>query len=282
MTFHLALDESVVRDVDGRESIVPLNPPAQLETLMERLEAVPLPPEGSALPVAYLDGQPLSPQPRRLVTEKIRVRLGAAQAAAVAAVHGLRLVALPDYAPGWAILAAACPLEALAASLPTADVMLAKEHATRALPNDPLLSQQWHLSNSNSACTHVNVELGWNYGGTSQRGAGIRTGIVDDGLQTAHPDLTVNVDTVSEVGMDGPESRIPIVSVNRVNPEVFRLGQGVALGASPIRPARVRIVTDHARGALMRPDRRAVRTGEHRVKGVRGVALGTQALARIS
>src|SRR5690606_8931260 len=71
---------------------------------------------------------------------------------------------------------------------------------------DPLISKQWHLKYQNQSGvvsgTDVNVEPVWNYpssvAGTYHRGAGIRIGIVDDGLQTAHPDLAPNVDTVTD------------------------------------------------------------------------------------
>lgn len=55
-------------------------------------------------------------------------------------------------------------------------------------PNDPLYPQQWHLENAAGA-PDVNAAGPWSRGVT---GAGVTIGIVDDGLQHAHPDLSPN------------------------------------------------------------------------------------------
>jgi subtilisin-like proprotein convertase family protein len=59
--------------------------------------------------------------------------------------------------------------------------------ATAALDplNDPLLSSQWHLAARGIEPAAANVDPVW---GTST-GAGVTVGIIDDGLQHAHPDL---------------------------------------------------------------------------------------------
>jgi hypothetical protein len=50
----------------------------------------------------------------------------------------------------------------------------------------------------------VNVESAWNYGGSGGvKGTGIRVAVIDDGLQTAHPDLSPNVDTVNDRDWNG-------------------------------------------------------------------------------
>jgi len=41
----------------------------------------------------------------------------------------------------------------------------------------------------------INVEPVWNYPGSGYRGTGVIVGVVDDGLETAHPDLADNVRT---------------------------------------------------------------------------------------
>jgi hypothetical protein len=89
----------------------------------------------------------------------------------------------------------------------TADVLLASQRALRAMPNDPLIVDQWHYKNSNSVRTHMNIEGAWNYGGSGGvKGAGVRIGIVDDGLQTAHPDMSVNVDTTNDKDWNGNDA----------------------------------------------------------------------------
>ena len=209
-SFVLALDEAVLRDSDGRETLVKLDPPATEQTLPHRLSALAVENDRTAWPVVYLTGEPRSEASRRLLTPDLRIRLDGADPAAVARAAAVEIKNLPDYAPGWAVLAAADPIAALAAmdrlratGHPTADVLLAVQRQKRAMPDDTLISQQWHLKNTNTTRTHINVESAWNYPVSGTRGAGIRIGIVDDGLQTAHPDLVTNVDTANDKDWNG-------------------------------------------------------------------------------
>ena len=61
---------------------------------------------------------------------------------------------------------------------------------TRAIPNDPLFTDQWHLVNTGQTGGTVgadaNVELAWDIA----LGTGVVIAVVDDGLQHAHPDLS--------------------------------------------------------------------------------------------
>jgi subtilisin-like proprotein convertase family protein len=65
-----------------------------------------------------------------------------------------------------------------------------RQHATRLIPNDPLFSQQWHLRNTGqsggTAGEDIRVTTAWD----RVRGSGVVIGIVDDGLQSSHPDLS--------------------------------------------------------------------------------------------
>ncbi|MFO1520509.1 MAG: S8 family serine peptidase [Kiritimatiellia bacterium] len=135
---------------------------------------------------------------------------GAARAAARAA--GLEFASAPVSAPGCQVFLAASAPEALVAAADlrdagvTAEPILARQYARRAMPNDPLVGAQWHLKYQGQsgalAGTDINVESVWNYPGAGLRGAGIRIGIIDDGLETAHPDLAANVDTVNDHDWD--------------------------------------------------------------------------------
>jgi subtilisin family serine protease len=77
------------------------------------------------------------------------------------------------------------------------------DYATRALPNDPLFSSQWHLFNVGQAVgtpdfqplygvpgEDINVVPAWNRGYT---GAGVSVAVIDSGVQTTHPDLVGNL-----------------------------------------------------------------------------------------
>lgn len=66
------------------------------------------------------------------------------------------------------------------------------------VPNDPYFPKdapvagwqgQWHLSNTHGGGIDVRVSAPWS---RSTTGTGVVLGIVDDGLQTAHPDLSFN------------------------------------------------------------------------------------------
>ena len=55
--------------------------------------------------------------------------------------------------------------------------------------------------------TDVNIENAWKYGATGGvRGSGIRIGIVDDGVQTSHPDFISNIDTTNDYDWNGKDN----------------------------------------------------------------------------
>ena len=58
-------------------------------------------------------------------------------------------------------------------------------------PSDPLYSQMWYL-NPNSQTDHMNITAAWAQGIT---GKGVVVSILDDGLETSHPDLIKNYDS---------------------------------------------------------------------------------------
>jgi len=64
---------------------------------------------------------------------------------------------------------------------------------------DPLYPEQWHLHGVNKY-THLNVEAAWELG---VRGERVRIAIVDDGIQTTHPDLADNVRVDSSWNFNG-------------------------------------------------------------------------------
>ncbi len=201
MELVVAMDEGRVVQPDGREWFIPLNPPATPATLRERLAAA------MADPVAYPPGAERTRHTRRTITRDLSVNPGNAPIGPLLENHGLMLSERPDYAPGWLIVSATDAFAALAVveavrateGLLAADVLVARQRFKRALPNDPLISQQWHLSNTNTVRTHANVEPVWNFpNATGIRGSGIRIGVVDDGIQLNHPDFAGNLDTTND------------------------------------------------------------------------------------
>ncbi len=151
--------------------------------------------------VLYEDGVPHSEYTRRILTKKIAVHLRAGvDAEAVAAAHGVVSRGELPFAKGWFIFettktgGALETSEALLADagVETAEPQLARLRQKRFTPNDPLFSTQWHLRNTNTGTGifGIDVRTVWD----TWRGSGVRIGIVDDGLQTTHPDLSPNVD----------------------------------------------------------------------------------------
>lgn len=202
----VAMDEVCVKGADGVETFLKLDPPATVATLRSRMAE--LSGQGEVLPVVYPEEEERSEKNRGVVTRKLRVQIPDGDAAAVAASNHLEISERPDYALGWTIMSAEDPLAALAAvngvrgsgAVASADVLVARKQFARTMPNDPLVPNQWHLKNSTTSpsITHANVENAWKYGlAGGVRGAGIRIGIVDDGLETTHPDLAGNVDTAN-------------------------------------------------------------------------------------
>jgi len=204
--FLLALDEVILRDRREGDRVVPLqaSSPQELEVLIAGLEAST---GASVLPVLYPADGGRGMHDRHLVTPAVTVRIPDAQLVEVlAAETGAQGWEIPDYAPGYAILQTAGGLAALrmaevAARRPEvehAEPQLAVLQQKRAMPNDPLVPQQWHLKFAGQAGavagTDINVEPAWLYENPSAgvRGNGIFIGIVDDGLQTGHPDFKVD------------------------------------------------------------------------------------------
>ena len=213
----LALDQAILRDADGKDTLITLTPPASQETLPARLALLESP--GGVFPVAYLVGEERSIASRRLITPDLRVQLDANQANQIASQNQLAIKEWPSYAPGWVIMTAKSPFAALDAmvdlrsttQVASADVLLATQFALRALPNDPLAVTQWHLNpvavSPVVAGSDVNIDAIWNYPSTvGIRGKGVRIGVVDDGLQTSHPDFVSNIDTANDKDWNGNDA----------------------------------------------------------------------------
>lgn len=171
--------------------------------------------------VLYEEGKPRTVFSRRIVTNRVAVKLRArADVAAFAVRHGLVDRGAVSSSPGWMIFetaGVAGVLDVFAAisadtAVESAAPQLRKQQAKRFIPNDPLFSSQWHLRNTTTAGLDVNVTSVWD----TWKGHGVRIGIVDDGLQTAHPDLSPNVDTLNDHDWnDGtPNDPNPVFSVD--------------------------------------------------------------------
>eukprot|EP00095_Tigriopus_kingsejongensis_P009291 snap_masked-scaffold175_size286436-processed-gene-1.14 protein:Tk09291 transcript:snap_masked-scaffold175_size286436-processed-gene-1.14-mRNA-1 annotation:"furin-like convertase" len=66
--------------------------------------------------------------------------------------------------------------------------------------SDPMYGQQWHLNHGAKGGFDMNVEPAWSRGYT---GKGVVVTILDDGIQTNHPDLIQNYDPLASTDING-------------------------------------------------------------------------------
>ncbi|MDF3057946.1 MAG: propanediol utilization protein [Rariglobus sp.] len=203
-TYAIAMDELYVPAGTRAERLHALAVQPDLDALLAA--AATLARETGAQPrlVLYPLSGPRDERTRRIVTPKVHIETASLETVRTAAASlGLTAWQTPGYAPGHAIaeiegdpaqpLRAAAALAALS-NVTAASPLLASQHFKRAvtLPNDPLFSQQWHLRNtaqqSGVSGIDVNVTPTW----TTLKGTGVSVGIVDDGVQLTHPDLSPN------------------------------------------------------------------------------------------
>lgn len=104
--------------------------------------------------------------------------------------------ALPDVQFLWfadaASAAAAGPALAAMSGVLEAAPLEARQQNLRFTPNDPLFVNQWHLKNTGQGSGTPGADIGAETAWDSVKGAGVVIGIVDDGLQHTHPDLSAN------------------------------------------------------------------------------------------
>jgi subtilisin family serine protease/subtilisin-like proprotein convertase family protein len=151
-------------------------------------------PEGAPRLVLYPLGGPRDARTRRIVNPRVEVVLASADAPSPPPRPDLGIASWerPAYAPNHAIAYitgdAAQPLRAAlaAASLPgirSARPLLARQRFPRRTLNDPMLKSQWHLG-------EIRAAPAWD----SSTGSGIVIGIVDNGVDLSHPDLSPALD----------------------------------------------------------------------------------------
>jgi len=159
--------------------------------------------------VLYPAGEPRNEFSRRILTRQVLAHLApGTDPTAIATIHGAVWRRGLSYAPGYHVFEAS----AVGGSLPltvalsaqagvhSAEPVLARQWAKFLVPNDTLFANQWHLVNTGQngalAGVDINVTNVWD----RFRGGGVTIGIVDDGLQGSHPDLTNNYN--ASLGLD--------------------------------------------------------------------------------
>jgi subtilisin-like proprotein convertase family protein len=158
-----------------------------------------------------------APEQARILTNRLAVKVRpGVDIADLARANNLTIVEKVSYSPDTYILEARAP--GLFAALDAANTihgwgvadfstpLIRKQQQRRLIPNDPLFGRQWHLLNTGTntgvsglvAGNDVNVTSVWD----NYQGDGINIGIVDDGLQVAHPDLAPNARTDIDIDIN--------------------------------------------------------------------------------
>ncbi len=80
----------------------------------------------------------------------------------------------------------------------SAEPQLARQQTRKFAPNDTYFPKQWHLLNTGQSNGTVGMDIRVTNVWNNYRGSNMVIAIIDDGLQTAHPDLSANADTVND------------------------------------------------------------------------------------
>ena len=112
----------------------------------------------------------------------------------------------------------------------------AMELVAHSLPNDPFVRDQWHLSNIGqrgwTPGVDINAELAW----TKTTGKGGLVAVIDTGVQSTHPDLSVRL---GYDYVDGDDDSNPVVSVDGSPHGTAVAGTAAAIGNNGIGVAGV-------------------------------------------
>ncbi|MBY0312931.1 MAG: S8 family serine peptidase [Phycisphaerales bacterium] len=105
-----------------------------------------------------------------------------------------------------------------------------KRSNLRGVPTDPLIGQQWYVNNSALPAASTNVIPAWMGGFT---GMGVTVGIIDAGLNAAHPDLAANFNaSASQTDLGFPDDHATACAgLVAMVPNNARGGAGIAYNA---------------------------------------------------
>ncbi len=153
--------------------------------------------------VLYPPAAPRDARTRRIATAEVLVKVPAGETAAgIAAATGAtttRRTSVADrvlmhFPSGFHALDAGRDLRARGVE---ADVQIRRQHALRSVPDDTFFPNQWHLRNSGQGGGVVGVDANVLDAWDITTGTGVTIAVVDDSLQTTHPDLDPNTPLLS-------------------------------------------------------------------------------------
>jgi subtilisin family serine protease/subtilisin-like proprotein convertase family protein len=220
--FTLALDELSMRTEAGRE-VMKCDPQPSAAALGERAIAVSRVDGKERDLVLYEAGKDRTQYTRRILTRKVLVQLAPdADVTRLARDLGAKDCMEVPYAPGFVIVECAGPGDSLRLAQElgarpetrAAHPMLALQLQKTWLPDDPFFNGQWHLQNSGQGGGTPGIDLNLVEAWNTYRGDGVAIGIIDDGMQTAHPDLFDNADRTIDHDWNGDDSNPSPVTAN--------------------------------------------------------------------
>ena len=153
--------------------------------------------------VLYPKDGPRTPLTRRIATADVLVPVPAGQSAAAIAVAAGAIDVRPVPVEGYTMLHFADGLAALEAVLGLEarglrpEPQLRRQRVRRFTPNDVFFPNQWHLRNIGQGGGEFGIDANITDAWDITRGAGVTISIVDDGLETTHPDLSPNCPAIS-------------------------------------------------------------------------------------
>jgi subtilisin family serine protease/subtilisin-like proprotein convertase family protein len=218
-----ALDQLYYAKNPAKERIVSITPQASLAALKLYIAQQSLIGQSALSPqlILYPAGEARTRYNRRIVSPAIHVEMkGVTQLQPIPEL-GIIAWEFPSYAPGHAIgrISGSIdqPLIAVAALDGRLDIqyarpLLAQELIKAFVPNDPLFSDQWHLRNTGQQGGANGYDLQAVAAWDTSRGAGVTIGVLDDGVEGAHPDLAMSYrsdlsyDFNNNIQFAGPES----------------------------------------------------------------------------
>jgi subtilisin-like proprotein convertase family protein len=219
--FELAADELHFRDRAGASWVQRLPVEYSFQRAAARAVGLSAATGAEVKLVLYPAGTPRTELTRRLLTRQVLLRLtpGTSAEAVLAGVPGVARWTSVEYLPGAVLVEATDPAGALELAdalrrrpgAQSAAAQLARQHERKLVPNDTYFSYQWHLRNAGQfgGTIDVNIVNVWN----TYRGAGIVIGLLDDGLETAHPDLAPNVNAALSYDFnDGDTNPNPVLA----------------------------------------------------------------------
>jgi subtilisin family serine protease len=210
-TYLLCADELYQTTSDGSGQILKVTGATSASTLAQVANILRLEHRLETRLVAYSSSGTKNPANRKTLAREVVLKTSDREAAIRAAeAAGLRLQSEPSYAPDTMIFTSDNPTTSLLAvfrlqayGYPHARILVYHRASPLFLPDDPLFPNQWHIrgrgQNGAKKASDARITPVWEQrssSGSLIRGTGVTIGIVDDGVQMDHPDLTNNISTV--------------------------------------------------------------------------------------